>query len=154
MCNVTTQFNHSGCSLGGLLACAVAADVWSSAYIRTDILQNSLVCVTFGQPHISLPGVLQAAREPELASAIHTLHLYDDVFPRVLPLLNECCNELGPKEETATITLKAPSMTKMVHKTSYLCLYKMTSQCCNICVCYSHSKTHVPWKCWIFFARY
>ena len=111
------ECNHSGFSLGGLLACAVTADVWNSAYIRTDLLQKSLVCVTFGQPHISLPGVLQAAREqPELASAIHTLHLYDDPFPRVLPLLNECCSELGPKEETAAITLKAPSMAKMVHK--------------------------------------
>ena len=70
--------------------------------------------------------MLQAAREqPELASAIHTLHLYDDVFPRVLPLLNECCSELGPKEETAAITLKAPSMAKMVDKSSYLCLYKI-----------------------------
>ena len=125
VCNVTTQFNHSGFSLGGLLACAVAANVWNSAYIRTDVLQKSLICITFGQPHIPLPGVLQTAKEqPELASAIHTLHLYDDLFPRVLPLLNECCSELGPKEETAAITLKTPSMAKMVDKSSYLCLYE------------------------------
>ena len=106
---------HPGFSFGGLLACSITAAVWDTPYIRADVLKRSLVCVTFGQPHIALPAVAKVAREqPEMVSVIHTIHLQDDVFPRLLSVLNECCSELGPKEEKGGIKLKAPSMAKLV----------------------------------------
>ena len=107
---------HPGFSFGGLLACSITAAVWNTPYIRPDVLKRSLVCITFGQPHIALPAVAKVAREqPEMVSVIHTIHLQDDVFPRLLSVLNECCSELGPKEEKSEIKLKAPSMAKMVY---------------------------------------
>ena len=106
---------HPGFSFGGLLACSITAAVWDTPYIRPDVLKRSLVCITFGQPHIALPAVAKVAREqPEMVSVIHTIHLQDDVFPRLLSVLNECCSELGPKEEKGGIKLKAPSMAKLV----------------------------------------
>ena len=73
------------------------------------------MCITFGQPHIALPAVAKVAREqPEMVSVIHTIHLQDDVFSRLLSVLNECCSELGPKEEKGGIKLKPPSMAKLV----------------------------------------
>jgi len=107
--------NDTGFSLGGLLACAVIAAVWRTPYIRTDVLKKGLVCITFGQPHVTLPCLSEFAREqPEVASTIHTLHLHDDVIPRILPLLSECCSDLRHKEERGEIKMKTLSTAKMV----------------------------------------
>ena len=107
--------HNTGFSLGGLLACAVTAAVWRTPYIRADVLKKGLVCITFGQPHITLPCVSEVAREqPELVSTIHTLYLHDDVIPRIFPLLNECCSDFGPKAEKGEIKLKTSSTAKMV----------------------------------------
>ena len=112
---VYAHFIYPGYSFGGLLACSITAAVWDTPYIRPDVLKRSLVCVTFGQPHIALPAVAKVAREqPEMVSVIHTIHLQEDVFPRLLSVLNECCSELGPKEEKGGIKLKPPSMAKQV----------------------------------------
>ena len=114
VCNINV-YVHPGFSLGGLLACSITAAVWDTPYIRADVLKRSLVCITFGQPHIALPAVAKVAREqPEMVSVIHTIHLQDDVFPRLLSVLNECCSELGPKEEKGGIKLKAPYVAKLV----------------------------------------
>ena len=111
----TFETHNTGFSLGGLLACAVTAAVWNTPYIRADVLKKSLVCITFAQPHITLPCVSEVARErPEVASTIHTLHLHDDVIPRIFPLLNECCSDLSPKEEKGEIKLKTLPTAKMV----------------------------------------
>ena len=107
--------HNTGFSLGGLLACAVTAAVWRTPYIRADVLKKGLVCITFGQPHITLPCMSEVAREqPELVSTIHTLYLHDDVIPRIFPLLNECCSDFGPKAEKGEIKLKTSSTAKMV----------------------------------------
>ena len=106
---------YPGFSFGGLLACSITAAVWNTPYIRPDVLKRSLVCITFGQPHIALPAVAKVAREqPEMVSVIHTIHLQDDVFPRLLSVLNECCSELDPKEEKSDIQLNPPPMAKLV----------------------------------------
>ena len=39
------------------------------------------------------------SKQLDMVSVIHTIHLQDDVVPRLLPVLNECCSELGPKED-------------------------------------------------------
>ena len=113
--NASKHILHPGFSFGGLLACSITAGVWDTPYIRADVLKRSLVCVTFGQPHIALPAVAKVAREqPEMVSVIHTIHLQNDVFPQLLSVLNECCSELGPKEKKGGIKLKPPSMPKLV----------------------------------------
>ena len=98
-----------------MLACSIAAGVWDTPYIRADVLKKSLVCITFGQPHITMPTVARVTSEqPDMMSVIHTIRLQDDVVPRLLSVFNECCSELGPKEEGGGITLKAPPMAKLV----------------------------------------
>lgn len=86
------------------------------------MLKKSLVCITFGQPHIILPCVSEVARErPEVTSTIHTLHLHNDIIPRILPLLNECCSDLCPEEEKGEIKLKTLSTAKMVCPFKCMC---------------------------------
>ena len=106
---------HPGFSFGGTLACSIAAGVWDTPYIRTDVLKMSLVCITFGQPHITMPTIARVTSDqPDMVSVIHTIRLQDDVVPRLLSVLNECCSELGPKEERTGIILSTSHMAKQV----------------------------------------
>lgn len=112
---VCVYVHTSGFSFGGLLACSLTAAVWNTPYIQPDVLKRRLICITFGQPHLTLPAVANVAKEqPAMKSVIHTIHLQDDIFPRLLSILNECCSELGSNEEKGGITLKSPSLAKLV----------------------------------------
>ena len=78
-----------GFSFGGLLACAVAASVWETCYISTDLLRQNLVCITFGQPHVAMPMLDRVvSQRPELVSTIHSFHCEDDPVPRLLRFLD------------------------------------------------------------------
>ena len=80
---------HAGFSFGGLLACAVTASVWETPYISTDLLRQNLVCITFGQPHISMPMLDRvASQRSELVNTIHSFHCENDPVPRLLRFLD------------------------------------------------------------------
>ena len=85
-----------GFSFGGLLACAVAASVWETPYISTDLLRQNLVCITFGQPHVAMPMLDRVvSRRPELVSTIHSFHCEDDPVPRLLRFLDVSWSQEG-----------------------------------------------------------
>ena len=107
-----TCMHYPGFSFGGMLASSVTAAVWETPYIGADLLKKNLVCITFGQPLFSLPAVHNVAREQEIKLTIHTIHIQEDVFPRAISVLNECCSDLQRKDEK--IKMKLPPMAKLV----------------------------------------
>ena len=63
--------------------------MWETPYISTDLLKQNLVCITFGQPHVSMPMLDRvASRRPELVSTIHSFQCEDDPVPRLLRFLD------------------------------------------------------------------
>ncbi len=58
-----------------------------------DLLKSHLVCITFGQPHVTVPLLADVARQrAELASTIHCVYSQDDMVPRVMKFLDESWN--------------------------------------------------------------
>ena len=78
-----------GFCFGGLLAAALTARVWETPYFPVALLKRNLVCITFGQPHVTVPMLESAAAQnPELASCIHSFYCEDDPVPRLLRVLD------------------------------------------------------------------
>ena len=94
----TLSFTQAACtfpgfSFGGLLACAVAALVWRSPYISSDLLKENLACITFGQPHVRVPFLPDVARQrPDILSTIHCIYHHDDAVPYLMSFLDESCS--------------------------------------------------------------
>ena len=108
--------NHrAGFSFGGLLACAVAAQVWHSSYISSQHLQENLVCITFAQPHLEVPQLEEVAREcPDIWSTIHCIYYKEDLVPRLVRILDHPCSQILTKLESAEdkpeVRMKRPLM--------------------------------------------
>lgn len=101
----------TGFSFGGLLACAVAAMVWNTPYIGADLLKDHLVCITFGQPHITVPLLADVARQrAEVASTIHCVYSEGDLVPRLVKFLDESWSYLtspgGRADSKSSIPVK------------------------------------------------
>ena len=82
----------AGFSFGGLLALSLAALLWKLPYFEfsTDLLKENFVCITFGQPIISLPTVQEIAEEcPEFESVMHSIFAKADVVPQLMKFLDE-----------------------------------------------------------------
>ena len=63
--------------------------IWDSPNISPHIKEN-LVCITFGQPHIPVPGLDDLAEDyPDIVNTIHAVQLMRDLVPRVLGLLHQ-----------------------------------------------------------------
>lgn len=81
-----------GFSFGGMLACCVAANIWKNSYQSTQSLEENVICITFGQPLISIPFVLEATRMfPEFEKTIHSVFDKRDLVPRILRYFNVGC---------------------------------------------------------------
>ena len=81
----------AGFSFGGLLALSLAALLWKLPYFEfsTDLLKENFVCITFGQPIISLPTVQEVAEEcPEFESVVHSIFTKADVVPQLMKFLD------------------------------------------------------------------
>ena len=86
----------TGFSFGGLLAAALTAHVWKTSYFPAALLKQNLVCITFGQPHVTVPMLESvAAQNPELASCIHSFYCEDDPVPRLLRVLDRSWSQEG-----------------------------------------------------------
>ena len=113
-----TDFLPTGFSFGGLLACAIAAEVWNTPYIGSDLLKENLVCITFAQPHVSVPMLVDVVRQrAELASTIHGIYSQDDVVPRLMRFLDESWSSqtlLDSKESKPGTQLIVPDKLKAV----------------------------------------
>ena len=74
-----------GFSFGGLLACSVTARLFQQPYLTSDQLAGSLMCVTFGQPLVSLPKLKETVHQlPLFKSVLHCIFAENDVFPQLM----------------------------------------------------------------------
>ena len=82
----------TGFSFGGMLACCVAANIWNKSYINTDALEKSVVCITFGQPLLSIPLVQEVVKKfPRFEATIHSIFDKEDIIPRLLRYFSVGC---------------------------------------------------------------
>ena len=73
------------------MASTVAACVWETPFITSDHLKENMLCITFGQPLVSVEVVQRVVRNrPEIISTLHSIYLEDDHIPSLLSLLDEC----------------------------------------------------------------
>ena len=83
-----------GFSFGGLLASAMAARVWDTPYISSDLLKDNMTCVTFGQPHVAVDVIQRIARRrPEMVTTINAIFIDEDQIPSLMGLLDECWSD-------------------------------------------------------------
>ena len=80
----------------------MAAQVWNSPHTTSRELRENLACITFGQPYLRVPQLLEIAEQrPDIVSTIHTIYWQDDVMPRLMRFLNECCSSLKENRSSA-----------------------------------------------------
>ncbi len=123
----------AGFSFGGLLATALAAMVWNTPYIGADLLRDHMVCITFGQPHVTVPLLADVARQrAELTSTIHCIYSQDDMVPRLMSYLDESWSYLispgGKVEGKTSLPVKVPDEMRAVCSYSapwcaYMCVF-------------------------------
>ena len=100
LADITASFN-TGFSFGGLLACAIAASVWNTPYISTDLLIENLVCVTFGQPFVAEQLVKRVAlTRPGIVGTLHAIYTQDDLVPSLMRLLDDSWSAKALLEES------------------------------------------------------
>ena len=69
----------------------MAACVWDTPYISSDLLKENMTCITFGQPHVAVEIIERVARRrPKMVSTIHAIFIKDDQVPSLMGLLDEC----------------------------------------------------------------
>ena len=74
-----------GFSFGGILANLCAAHLWSlSRGICQEFLEKNLLCITFGQPIISLPRTASSTDIIADKSRFHAIYISDDIIPRMM----------------------------------------------------------------------
>ncbi len=93
--------------------------VWSTPYMGADLLKSHLVCITFGQPHVTVPLLADVARQrAELASTIHCVYSRDDMVPRLMKFLDESWSYLtspgGKIESKLSLQVNVPDEMKAV----------------------------------------
>ena len=100
----------------------MAAQVWGSPYISADLLKKNLVCITFGQPYVTLQIVKEVAMQrPEFTATIHTVYSQDDCVPQLMRYLDECWSseELLQGMESSDVRWRVPEYLKAV-RTKFL----------------------------------
>ena len=89
----------------------MAACVWDTPYISSDLLKENMACITFGQPHVTI-SILErvARRRPMMISTIHAIFIKDDQIPSLMGLLDECWSDniqQSRSESTVGVQLSA-----------------------------------------------
>ena len=93
-----------------MLACCVAANIWEMSYIGNEVLEKNVVCITFGQPLISIPFVQSVMRKfPQFEATIHSIFDKEDAVPRLLRYFKMGCLHYH-KTAGATATSEKTSM--------------------------------------------
>ena len=78
-----------GFSFGGILANLCASHLWSlSQGICPELLEKNLLCITFGQPIISLPRTGSTTDMIADKSRFHAIYISDDIIPRMMRYLD------------------------------------------------------------------
>ena len=141
----------AGFSFGGLLALSLAASLWKLPYFEfsTDLLKDNFVCITFGQPIISLPTVQEVTEEyPEFESIVHSIFT-KDLVPQLLKFLDQkseeqCAQILLTSELHSGVITESQKVSIHVHTPEFYAL-KLRYSCMvgNSTVVYVSSAHHV-----------
>ncbi|KAL5491679.1 hypothetical protein EMCRGX_G017011 [Ephydatia muelleri] len=105
----------TGFSFGGMLACSVAASIWNLSAITPEEFKRRVVCITFGQPLISIPYVEDIIKTShEFQESIHLIFDQNDVIPRLLRFasssttqLSACSEKIENKTSATAVRLEA-----------------------------------------------
>ncbi len=96
-----------GFSYGGMLACFVAAILWKDSCIPIEALEQNVVCITYGQPVISIPYVQQVVKDiPHFHDTIYCVFEKADVLPSVFRYFN-CIPRLMPSSQSGMTALSS-----------------------------------------------
>ena len=76
----------SGYSIGGILASALLVKVRRHC-ILNEALSKNLTCITFGQPHLPVPGLDDVYFASDIEDTIHIILVGEDILPRLLGIL-------------------------------------------------------------------
>ena len=64
--------------------------IWDSVSNISSHIKENLVCITFGQPHIPVPGLEDLAEDyPDIESTVHAIQYEKDLVPRLIGLLHK-----------------------------------------------------------------
>ena len=115
----------TGFSFGGLLACAVAARVWDTPYIGSNLLKDNMACITFGQPLVAVQVIQRVVRRrPEIVSTLHAVYLEEDLVPSLMNLLNESWSASeSQSKSTSGVQVSLPAEHKAVSGVFYVIKY-------------------------------
>ena len=84
-----------GFSFGGILAQLCGLYLWSlSQGICPELLERNLLCITFGQPIISLPKIANYAEKDVNKNRFHAIYISDDKVPSLLSCLDPSYTQL------------------------------------------------------------
>ena len=104
------NLSHTGFSYGGMLACSVAAILWKDSCIPIEALEKNVVCITYGQPVISIPSVQQVIKDiPHFQDTIYCVFKKEDVVPTVLRYFNSIPYIRSSVTSLTSSTTKPPS---------------------------------------------
>ena len=103
-----------GFSFGGMLACCIAANIWRRSQINADVLKEQVICITFGQPLISIPFVQEVIRDcgQQFEGTIYSMFNKDDAIPGLLQYFHISCVHYQHGSRSPMKTLSATNGTK------------------------------------------
>ena len=88
----------------------MAASVWDTPYISSDLLKKNMTCITFGQPLVSVDLVQTVARRrPEMMTTINAIFTEQDQIPSLMGLLDECWSEKAQTRSALGIQFQVAS---------------------------------------------
>ena len=90
-----------------MLACCIAGNIWEMSYIGNEVLEKNVVCITFGQPLITIPFVQSVMRKfPKFEATIHSIFDKEDSVPQLLRYFRVGCLHYHKTAGTATASEK------------------------------------------------
>ena len=94
------------------MASAVAACIWDTPYISSDLLIQNMTCIAFGLPHVSVDVIQKVAiRRPEMVKTINAIFIEEDQIPKLMGLLDECWSQQAQQASDLELHLSAPVQT-------------------------------------------
>lgn len=100
-----------------MLASCVTSYLWRAGFLlSTDLLQKNVMCVTFGQPLISIPYVMSTIQKfPSLENTIHLILNKQDKVPSILHYYQMGCILEGQGTLEATSTIETTVRLSILH---------------------------------------
>ena len=88
----------------------MAAGIWNSSVISPEEFKSRVICITFGQPLISIPFVENIIESScDFRESVHLIFDDNDVIPRLLRFTNFTKTQSGACIEKADLIRSSPS---------------------------------------------